>query len=108
MVMRYYWGLAVGHAYTHATDDTNLPSTQASSASENNMDRADDQELDKNSGDTAQPSERDNDAPDNDPEFGFENRQDDFIDDAEVPDNGGIEDDEEFLAMNDMYWFDYD
>jgi len=31
-----------------------------------------------------------------------------FIDDAEVPDDGGIEDDEEFLAMNDMYWFDYD
>jgi hypothetical protein len=45
---------------------------------------------------------------DDDTELGFENRQDDFLGEEDISgDEGGIEDDDEFFAMNDMYGFDY-
>jgi hypothetical protein len=52
--------------------------------------------------------EHENDAPDHDSEeLGFENREDDFFDDAGASDEERG-DDEEFLAMDSMYGFSYD
>jgi hypothetical protein len=54
--------------------------------------------------------EHEDDAPDHDSEeLGFENREDDFFDSAGGSDEEqGIEDDEEFLAMDSMYGFSYE
>ena len=111
MVMRYYWGLAAGHTYTHAMHNSNLPA-QTSGTSSNNVDETEDPEPETSSNDTGLYTplrDQDSYTLDDDPELGFENRQDDFIGEAEIyEDELGIEDDEEFLVMNDMYGISYD
>jgi hypothetical protein len=110
MVMHYYWGLAPGHTYTHGMDEGNLPLAHASSP----LESVDAPEWNEPSGNTAPQLLEDslgiNSPDDDDPELGFDNRQDDFIDDAGIYDDGGEDegDDEEFFAMNNMYGFDYD
>ena len=113
--MRYYWGLAAGHTYTHSMKSSNSP-TRASATSKsadepNELDEPEPETL-ASSGDTGllhELPEQDNDSQrGDDPELGFENRQDDFLDEVEAEDEGGMEDDDEFCAMVDMYGFGYD
>jgi hypothetical protein len=96
MVMRYYWGLAAGHIYTHSCDlySSNGRSTPPVP-------------------DGTEPLEPEMSIPavdaniqedEDDAEFGFENRQDDILEEDLVFDEEqGLEDDDEFLAMYDMY-----
>ena len=84
MVMRYLWGLAVGHIYTHKEADTNAGASGSSSdiplsesateamtgvAGEASPSELPDQV-------TVQPPD-DEDFGADDPELGFENREDD-------------------------------
>ena len=114
MVMRYYWGLAVGHVYTHSTDDSNLTQDTLNDDAETNDDLV--LETDSsNVGLSAQLLVQEDSAwagEGDDPEFSFENREDDFIDELTIlssDEEGDIDgDDDEALAMNDMYVFNYD
>ena len=107
--MRYYWGLAVGHIYSH---NTSSPTQTSSTAKE--LDKHVDLEpdLEKSTIDTGlitQPLEQENDVRDgDDPELSFENREDDFIDELEevVSEEGVIEGDE-LLTTEDMYGYSY-
>jgi len=107
MFMRYYWGLAAGHTYTHSTENDH-PQIQSSSTSIS-VDENDDPEPETSTGDSDLLNhlpERDVDVQhDNNPEFGFDNRQDDLIDDEAEIDGyeGGIDNDDEFIAITDMY-----
>ena len=107
--MQYYWGLAAGHTYTHSMRNGNPPA-EASTAS-NNVDETDDLLPELGPDDTIcllnQLPEHESDVQhDDDPELGFENRQDDFLGEEDISGDGGIEDNDEFFAMNDMYGFD--
>jgi hypothetical protein len=105
MVMRYYWGLAAGHVYTHGAGNSDLPTDVSGT-----VDASDNLELETTVDDVGPISvlEHENDAPDHDSEeLGFENREDDFFDDAGASDEERG-DDEEFLAMDSMYGFSYD
>jgi hypothetical protein len=101
MFMRYYWGFAAGHTYAHSMRNGH-PATQFSAG----INEANDSEPETSSGDGGLFNQQDGDVQyDNNPEFGFQNRQDDVIDDeGEISgDEGSIDDDEEFFAINDMY-----
>jgi hypothetical protein len=106
MIMRFHPGLAIGHRYnsgqsTHASAgnvDISLEQTAAMAEAEDNLvpDIADFQS--------------DHGSDSDDPELGFGNREDDVIDidseDFEDEDDVYAKsDDEEFLAMNEMYGF---
>jgi hypothetical protein len=106
MLMRYHWGLAVGHVYSHAR----WPNIPANSITESSAD-----EWDAMNEDVHESRVQDQDATSNtdsdweNPELGFENREDDCIDSGEDPesepervDDG---DDELFVAIDDMYGF---
>jgi hypothetical protein len=109
MVMRYHWGLAAGHEYAfrNATGNCSSPSQTAGDTTGWN-----DVELEVSLGDGGligqQPETGDAwDDPWDNEEFGFENRQDDVLGDSEESDDEveqEMEDDEEFLAMEDMYY----
>jgi|ERR1700685_3670894 len=107
MVMRYHWGLAAGHVYTH-TMENNMPQIEASAAADGTM--AGDPELNarsENSVWSTNQLEEDNDVQDLDnPELGFENREDDFLGEEylDVDEEQGILDDE-LLATDNLYPF---
>ena len=110
--MRYYWGLAAGHTYTHSMRSGDPPAEAA--AASNNVDETDGPSPELDSGDICllnqPPEEQEGDVQqDDDSELGFENRQDDFLDEENISgdEEGLLEDDDEFLAMNNMYGFDY-
>ena len=105
--MRYYWGLAAGHTYTHSMRNGNPPAE--ASATSSNVDEIDVLPPETSSGDVGLLNQLpSNIQHDDDPEFGFENRQDDLIDEEDISgDEGSIEDDDEFFATNDMFGFDY-
>jgi hypothetical protein len=110
MFMRYYWGLAAGHTYTHSMRNGNPPAE--ASATSNNVDEIGYLPPATSSGDIGllnQLPEQEGDVQhDDDPELGFENRQDDLLDEEDISgDEGGMEDDDEFFATNDMFGFDY-
>ena len=100
--MRYHWGLAVGHTYSHG-QRVNIPTdpttTQASVTTAN-----------VDSGDEADREVHDpiDDSDSEDPELGFDN-EDDWIDEpGEDSDDGLVEDEEDddvIVAMDDMYGF---
>jgi len=105
--MRYYWGLAAGHTYTHSMRNGNPPAE--ASATSNSIDETDDLSPELVSGDIClldQLLEQEDDVQHNDdPELGFENQQDDLLDEEDISgDEGGIEDNDEFFAVNDMYY----
>jgi hypothetical protein len=108
MFMRYYWGLAAGHTYTHSTRNDDSP-TETSATS-----NTDDLEPETSSGDFGLLNQllgrNDDDVQhDNDAELSFENRQDDIFDEADISeDEGAVEGDDEFFAMHDMYGINYD
>jgi hypothetical protein len=115
MVMRYHWDLAAGHIYARGTSVISEPEMLASNTT---VIPSVDTEPETSSGSAvgAHTIEEENQNND-DPELGFENRQDDFIEEAENIDGEddlveegvnfdveqGTEDDDELLAMDDMY-----
>lgn len=112
MVMRYHWGLAAGHTYAHGEMyDPEMPSTKLPTSveePETSYDTGADVHMTGENGD--------------DPELGFENRQDDLIEDAansdgeasgggddSIDDAGNVEENEdEVLAIDNMYGPAYD
>jgi len=100
MLMRYHWGLAVGHVYSHG-QGVDAPSTLA--AAQDFDDTAENETV-------LEPCLRDDqdDVSDTeDPELGFDNREDDWVDaegDSEEEGVGAEEDEDELIvAMDDMY-----
>jgi hypothetical protein len=90
MVMRYHWGLAPGHTYTHNCNTSFAPLSPKNVEPEINPPVADT---------VIQVREIDDD-----PELDLENREDDWVEDEVVSEcEQDIEDDEEYLAMTDMY-----
>jgi len=95
MVMCFHWGLAAGHTYTHGSNTSSnfnhtIPIPEAF------------EDLEPETGDSGIyiPA----DAGDDDPELGFENREDDLGENELLSEEeGDIEDDYEFLTINDMY-----
>ena len=98
MVMRYHWGLAAGHTYSHTShlDSSDRSSTPlALDDAENPEPQTVTQAVDTN----ALPEEEGED-----PELGFENREDDIFEEGtDFDEERGLEYDEEFLTMHDMY-----
>jgi hypothetical protein len=114
MVMRYHWGLAAGHTYAHgAIFEPEMPSTNISTSveePETSYDIVSDVHM------------TDENQDDDNPELGFENRQDDLIEDManfdgeasgdednSNDDAGNVDEDEdEVLAIDNMYGPAYD
>lgn len=99
MIMRYHWGLGVGHVYTHARSSGTSDRSQAHYFESQDIEATEDETG------NIHPTEND---PDN-PEFGLENREDDGwdTDEAEDGDSNSLHpdfsDDDILIAMNDMY-----
>ena len=106
--MRYHWGLAIGHTYSHAAA-ADCAAVQVSAA---------DTHKDEIASDSANvlvdiPLHQNGEDPYyNNPELGFENREDDWIDEEADQDERNIDDhegdDDEFLDFSDMYGLSYD
>jgi hypothetical protein len=99
MVMRFHWGLAAGHVYTHPV--RNISQTQPSVSTTHDEDTIRDLESDMTSGNPADLLEQEDDAPDLDnPEFSLENHEDDLFDEEDdFEDEQELGDDEHlFLA----------
>jgi hypothetical protein len=99
MVMRYHWGLAAGHTYTYAPDfDSSDRSSTPSTSDDTGLLEPETSAL---AVDTYMLV---GDEDEDDPEFGFENREDDMVEEEVVSEEEqGLEDDDEFLAMHNMY-----
>jgi hypothetical protein len=102
--MRYFWGLAVGHIYTHKHTAGVVAASSAEMASSSL----------EPSGPAASAVEAQLQVPQNyetdteDPQLGFENLQDDYLgeDDEQSEDDGwsrSVSDDEMAVALDDMY-----
>jgi hypothetical protein len=102
MIMRYHWGLAVGHLYTHG----HATVTRTSNAANNN-----DLELELDDATDINPGSyfphHDGDSDTEDPELGFEDRQNDLIDAGDgLEDDWEVEedyDDYSLAIMDEMY-----
>jgi hypothetical protein len=100
MLMRYHWGLGVGHVYSHGRGaKISTPCTTTTQTFE-----------DADSGDEAvtKPIQYDQvDGSDaEDPELGFDDREDDFPEAEGDPEDEQIRDEEDeelIVAMDDMY-----
>jgi hypothetical protein len=103
MVMRYHWGLAIGHTYTHAAASDGSVVHVSTANSETHED---DLALESDSAsmpvDVLPPQNGEN-ADQDDPELSFENREDNWTDVEEGDDDEENGDDDEFLDLNDMY-----
>lgn len=109
MVMRYHWGLAIGHTYSHAAAaDSAVVQASAAEPQEDEL-----VALDSANVLVDIPLHQNGEDPyfDN-PELGFENREDDWIDEEADQEEGNIDDgddgDDEFLDFIDMYGLSYD
>lgn len=107
MVMRYHCGLAAGHIYAHPTGDADQR-LQTENTRDTSVIQVDEAE-----GLQAQHEvvEHGNKAEDgDDPELSMENREDDLIYEGEPSEDGQDRDsdDDEFLAMDNMYGCNYD
>jgi hypothetical protein len=103
MVMKYHWGLAIGHTYSHAAAADSAV-VQVSAAEP----REDELALDSANVLVDIPLHQNGEDPYfNNPELGFENREDDWIDEEADQDEGNIDDydgdNDEFLDFIDMY-----
>jgi hypothetical protein len=79
MVMRFHWGLAAGHVYTHAAGNNLQPQPIATTTHDEDTIR--DLEYDMTTGKAVDLSEHENDTPDLDnPEFSLENHEDELLD----------------------------
>ena len=106
MIMRYHWGLAIGHVYTHGqatttTDGSTLVHAAMSSNLEDETDQLQAPELLDHTNE-----------PDPDAEFSLKNRDDDLGEEDEASEGEHAEesdsDDEQLVAMHDMYGPDFD
>jgi hypothetical protein len=104
MLMRYYWGLAVGHTYTH-----HFPTPQ-DPPSDNDADRGNETALVESRLNNSMETNEENPESDSDPELMHADRDDDdWQDDSEdeleesIVDCGDCSDDDSFLAFNEMY-----
>ena len=97
MVMRFYWGFAAGHIYTHAA--SNNLQTQPLASTTHDEDSIRDLESDMmTSGNASGILEHENDTPDlDDPQFSLENHEDELLDE-EDEDSEKEQDDEGFLT----------
>jgi hypothetical protein len=113
MVMRYHWGLGIGHVYSHSQAPNRDASTMASAES-NSRYPSDNSELEPEANNTVENildptvmvtlQEDGNDSDVDNPELGFEDLDDD-LGDAEVSEGEADDeiDDELLLAMDEMY-----
>lgn len=108
MIMRYHWGLAVGHVYTHGrTAALIISSTETQPPSSSTVECDVEEEIE--SADPGPPHLRLNyESGSDDLDFGFENRQDDDLDDDDL--DGDLDDvdvfsDDELIAMDGTYGF---
>lgn len=107
MVMRYHWGLAIGHTYSHAAAaDSTMVQVSAADPPEDEL------ALDSANMLVNIPLHQNGEDPYNNPELGFENREDDWIDEEADQDEGNVDDydgdDDEFVDFVDMYGLSYD
>jgi hypothetical protein len=118
MLMRYHWGLAPGHVYTHTSNTTAPAATMqapnsVAPSTYNNLDTststapmAAGTSSSTNEFSTLYHLELEMDEDGDYPEFGFENRQDDLIGEDEFDKEGYDDDDEgeeggdEFMGMD--------
>lgn len=102
MLMRYHWGLGVGHVYSHG--QSAFATATTTSTEDVNQDRA----TEMHSTDEAIPEVHgeDHDGPSDDenPELGFNDLEDDWIDESEGESGSEEEEEELILAMHDMYY----
>jgi hypothetical protein len=101
MLMRYHWGLGIGHLYSHGktTGNSTASTATSSSAQASNAEPTETEQVS-----VRQDHQSDSDVED--PELGFENREDDYLGEEDVvsEDELGVEsDDSGLLAMDDMY-----
>lgn len=100
MIMRYHWGLAVGHVYAHEKTTDAEPLGQASDSLPHGYEGEEEThssaELRNNTGD-----DPDRDPDEDNPEFGFENDEDGWLDDQadDSEDEGCIERDDELADV---------
>jgi hypothetical protein len=111
MVMRYHWGLAVGHIYSHGQ---HAGIATAATAEVSTNDDVNDPELETNTMEEVDPLQLPDDEPDvDDPVFGLENNEDPdhleefgFGQDSEDELGGELSESDEMLAaMGDMYGY---
>jgi len=110
MVMRYHWGLAIGHTYTHAAAaDGSVVHVSTADSGTHEDDLALESDPASMPVDVPPPQNGENSDHD-DPELSFENREDNWTDVEEGDDGEGSIDgnDDEFLDLNDMYGLSYD
>lgn len=107
MAMRYHWGFAVGHVYTHEqTAALVSPSTGMSSSLSLSRSGSEDEERDEEIEPTDPDIPRSCESDGEDSELGFEDRQDDTLDDnSEDPDDYFSDDSDELIAMANTYGF---
>jgi hypothetical protein len=108
MIMRYHWGLAVGHVYSH--DSAANTSTGTSAVQSSVIDGGLEPELEAatDPNPDPHPPHHDSDSDTEDPELGFEDREDDLIDTRDgfhSEDELDVDfDDDDLLVMTDeMY-----
>jgi hypothetical protein len=108
MMMRYHWGLGVGHVYSHGQQAAGN-STTSTTAMQTVDIGADMGSVHEGIPERRQQGQDDGSDAEN-PELGFDNREDDWIDLREEDYEGelsGVDDEDEELmvAMDDMYGF---
>ena len=108
MVVRYHWGLGIGHVYSHGQGTANITTTsvQAPDVTTDNSVGINALE-DGNDFDVDNPEDG-NDFDVDNPELGLEDREDDLGEEDDREDEPQIdcdddEDDEQLVAMDDMY-----
>jgi hypothetical protein len=104
MMMRYHWGLGIGHTYSHATT-AGSSAAPVSAAEPLEDDPTPESDITNVLRDISLPQNEKN-LDHDDPELGFENRQDDWVDAEEDDEEEGSMDgtgDEELLEFSSMY-----
>lgn len=114
MVMRFYWGLGIGHAYSHQTQTTDVPmKVLMDEAQEDEVEVLDEAEANmegschKDSMDMGDGEDNEDEEDDSGSALGMEDRENEgWMDENSDSDEGDIEEDDEdadFLEKYDMY-----
>jgi hypothetical protein len=107
MMMRYHWGLGVGHVYSHGQNAASNSSTSTTAMRTVDI-GADTGSVHEGIPEWCQQGQDDGSDTEN-PELGFDNREDDWIDLREDDYEGEVDDEDEdeelMVAMDDMYGF---
>lgn len=109
MLMRYHWGLAIGHVYSHGQAASITPVSTEAIATASTNDTEPETSAESEVHQSPHRLDPENNPDVDDAEFGFQNREDDFGDEEE---GSGLdvytEDEEDLMASrsDDMYGFD--